>query len=98
MAYISLLALFLTVTNFVPISAIGFVPMLLCAWRFYGRSYPAFVTPLVAFTVLAIVSTLLYDPQSFLEFDFYRRDGNFFISYAPILAGFVYAHRWDLNK
>jgi hypothetical protein len=98
MAYISLLALFLTVTNFVPISAIGFVPMLLCAWRFYGRSYPAFVTPLLAFTVLAIVSTLLYDPQSFLEFDFYRRDGNFFISYAPIFAGFVYAHRWDLNK
>ncbi|KXU83160.1 polymerase [Paraburkholderia monticola] len=98
MAYISLLALFLTVTNFVPISAIGFVPMLLCAWRFYGRSYPAFVTPLLAFTVLAIVSTLLYDPQSFLDFDFYRRDGNFFISYTPIFAGFVYAHRWDLNK
>ncbi|HEX3380947.1 MAG TPA: O-antigen ligase family protein [Paraburkholderia sp.] len=98
MAYISLLALFLTVTNFVPISAIGFVPLLLCAWRFYGRSYPAFMTPLTAFTVLAIVSTLLYDPQSFLEFDFYRRDGNFFISYAPIFAGCVYVHRWDLNK
>ncbi|MGF6605523.1 O-antigen ligase family protein [Paraburkholderia tuberum] len=98
MAYISLLALFLTVTNFVPISAIGFVPLLLLAWRFYGRSYPAFVAPLTAFTVLATVSTLLYDSQSFLDFDFYRRDGNFFISYTPIFAGFVYAHRWDLNK
>ncbi|EEA02718.1 O-antigen polymerase [Burkholderia sp. H160] len=98
MAYISLLALFLTVTNLVPISAIGFIPLLLCAWRFYGRSYPPFMTPLTAFTALAIVSTLFYDPQSFLEFDFYRRDGNFFISYAPIFAGCVYAHRWDMNK
>ncbi|MGF6552036.1 O-antigen ligase family protein [Paraburkholderia youngii] len=98
MAYLSLLALFMTVTNFVPISAIGFVPLVLLAWRFYGRTYPAFIAPLTAFTVLAIISTLLYDPQSFLEFDFYRRDGNFFISYLPIFAGCVYAHRWDLNK
>ncbi|APA87573.1 O-antigen ligase family protein [Paraburkholderia sprentiae WSM5005] len=98
MAYISLLALFMTVTNFVPICAIGFVPLLLLAWRFYGRSYPAFITPLIAFTVLAIVSTLLYDPHSFVDFEFYRRDGNFFVSYAPIFAGCVYAHRWDLNK
>jgi hypothetical protein len=98
MAYISLLALFLTVTNLVPVSAIGFIPLVLCAWRFYGRSYPPFMAPLTAFTLLAIVSTLLYDPQSFLVFDFYRRDGNFFISYAPIFAGCVYAHRWDMSK
>jgi hypothetical protein len=98
MAYISLLALFLTVTNLVPISAIGFIPLLFCSWRFVGRSYPAFIAPLTAFTALAIVSTLLYNPQSFLDFDFYRRDGNFFISYAPIFAGCLYAHRWDLNK
>ncbi|WP_233836246.1 O-antigen ligase family protein [Paraburkholderia sp. ZP32-5] len=98
MAYISLLALFLTVTNLVPISAIGFVPLLFCWWRFVGRSYPSFIAPLTAFTAFAIVSTLLYNPQSFLEFDFYRRDGNFFISYAPIFAGCLYAHRWDLNK
>jgi hypothetical protein len=98
MAYISLLALFLTVTNLVPVSAVGFVPIVLCSWRFFGRSYPAFMTPLTAFTVLVIVSTLLYDPRSFTQFDFYRRDGNFFISYAPIFAGCLYTHRWDLNK
>ena len=62
MAYISLLALFLTVTNFVPISAIGFIPLLLCAWRFYGRSYPAFMAPLTAFTVLAILSASAEEP------------------------------------
>ena len=98
MAYISLLALFLTVTNLVPVSAVGFVPIVLCSWRFFGRSYPAFITPLTALTLLIIVSTLLYDPRSFIEFDFYRRDGNFFISYAPIFAGCLYTHRWNLNK
>ena len=98
MAYISLFALFLTVTNLLPISAVGFLPILLCSWRFFGRSYPAFMAPLTAFTLFVIISTLLYDPHSFAEFDFYRRDGNFFISYAPIFAGCLYAHRWDLNK
>jgi O-antigen ligase len=98
MAYISLLALFLTVTNLVPVSAVGFVPILLCAWRFFGRTYPSFITPLTLFTLMATVSTLIYDPHSFAEFEFYRRDGNFFISYAPIFAGCLYAHRWDLNK
>jgi len=98
MAYITLLALFLTITNFVPLSAIGFLPIILCTWRFFGRAYPAFITPLVAFSAFAVLSTLLYDPASLIDFEFYRRDGNFFISYAPILAGCLYVHRWDLNK
>ncbi|MEX3958506.1 O-antigen ligase family protein [Trinickia sp. EG282A] len=98
MAYVSLIALFLTVTNFVPISAIGFAPMVLCAWRFYGRTYPAFVTSLSLFAGYALLSTLIYDPASLVNFDFYRRDGNFFVSYAPILAGCVYNHRWNVNK
>jgi hypothetical protein len=54
--------------------------------------------PLTALTLYILVSTLLYDPHSLLEFDFYRRDGNYFISYAPIFAGCLYAHRWDMNK
>ena len=98
MAYISVFALFLTVTNLIPVSAIGFVPIIFCAWRFFGRSYPSFMTPLTALTLFILVSTLLYDPRSLTEFDFYRRDGNYFIAYAPIFAGCVYAHRWDLNK
>ncbi|MFP3534323.1 O-antigen ligase domain-containing protein, partial [Burkholderia sp. SIMBA_042] len=44
MAYISLLALFLTVTNLLPVSAAGFLPIVLCSWRFFGRSYPAFMS------------------------------------------------------
>ncbi len=98
MAYVSLIALIFSVTNFVPVSAIGFAPMVLCGWRFFGRRYPPFIAPLVTFAAFALLSTLHYNPESFLEFDFYRHDGNFFVSYAPILAGCVYMHRWDLNK
>ncbi|MBN3756629.1 O-antigen ligase family protein [Paraburkholderia sp. Tr-20389] len=98
MAYISVLALFLTVTNLIPVSAVGFLPIIFCAWRFFGRSYPSFMGPLTALTLFILASTLLYDPHSLTEFEFYRRDGNYFISYAPIFAGCVYAHRWDMNK
>ncbi|HWT34784.1 MAG TPA: O-antigen ligase family protein [Paraburkholderia sp.] len=98
MAYISVLALFLTVTNLIPVSAVGFLPIVFCAWRFFGRSYPSFMGPLTALTLFILASTLLYDPRSLTEFDFYRRDGNFFIAYAPIFAGCLYAHRWDMNK
>ena len=98
MAFLSLIALIFSVTNFVPVSAIGFAPMVLCGWRFFGRRYPAFIGPLVLFAAFALLSTLYYNPQSFLEFDFYRHDGNFFVSYAPIIAGCAYVHRWDLNK
>jgi len=97
-AYISLIALFFTVTNFVPLSAIGVIPIALGVWRFYGRTYPAFVVALVTLTLYIVISTLLYDPGSLADADFYRRDGNFFIAYAPVLAGCVYSHRWDLNR
>jgi O-antigen ligase len=82
----------------VPFSAIGFLPIVLCTWRFFGGTYPAFITSLVAFSAFVVLSTLLYDPASLIDFEFYRRDGNFFMSYAPILAGCLYVHRWDLNK
>lgn len=98
MAYLSLIALYFSVTNLVPVSAIGFAPIVLCWWRFFGRAYPDFMGPLFAFSAYAALSTLFYDPASFIEYDFYRHDGNFFVSYAPIFAGCVYVHRWDLNK
>lgn len=98
MAYLSLLALFFSVTNFIPVSAIGFAPICLCAWRLFDRRYPPFVTNLLVFGLLALGSTLLYDPAALLNYDFYRHDGNFFVSYAPILAGCLYSHQLDLDK
>lgn len=98
MVYITLIALLFSITNFIPVSAIGFAPICLCAWRLFDRRYPPFVTCLSVFGLLALGSTLLYDPQALLSYDFYRHDGNFFVSYAPILAGCLYSHELDLDK
>jgi O-antigen ligase len=96
--YISIIALFFSVTNFIPVSAVGFAPICLCAWRAFDRRSPPFVTALVVFGLWALGSTLLYDADSLLSYDFYRHDGNFFVSYAPMLAGCFYSHRLDLDK
>lgn len=98
MVYISLIALFATITNYVPLSAIGFAPILLCAWRFFDRDYPLFVVIFAALVLYALTSTLLYDPASLTSFEFYRRDGNLFIAYAPVLAGCLYSHKLDLDR
>lgn len=79
--YISFLS---TVTNFFPTSAllIFATPLI-----FIGRKKaPKFMAYLVAYAIFTILSVIIYDPSSFLEFDFYRRDGNFFISFAPLFA------------
>ncbi|CAN0618251.1 O-antigen ligase domain-containing protein [Burkholderia multivorans] len=98
MVYITLIALLFSVTNFIPVSAIGFAPICLCAWRVFDRRYPPFVTCLSVIGLMALGSTLLYDPEALLSYDFYRHDGNFFVSYAPILAGCLYSHQLDLDK
>jgi len=35
---------------------------------------------------ISLVSVILYDPDGLLNYDFYRYDGNFIISFAPFLA------------
>jgi O-antigen ligase len=45
----------------------------------------------ILFFLFAVISTLVYYPRSFLLFEFYRYDGNFFISYFPLLLfPFIY--------
>ena len=75
-----------TVTNFIPFSAITillfpFLPLWLTANR---NMHPIIFSCLLLFSYF-LFSTLLYAPSSLLSFDFYRRDGNVFISYLPIL-------------
>lgn len=57
MAYISLLALSLTVTNLVPLNAVGFFLLLLCSRRFFGRSYPAIIKPISSIRLFVMAAT-----------------------------------------
>ncbi|WP_242920668.1 O-antigen ligase family protein [Pontibacter liquoris] len=50
------------------------------------------------FTIFTILSTLLYYPKSFLHFQFYRYDGNFFISYLPLLVLPFLSYQFDIEK
>lgn len=75
-----------TVTNMVPLSAglalgLWLVPLLLLARRRVPRVGFALGVLLLYF----LLWTLLYHPASLAEYGFYRRDGNVFITFAPLL-------------
>lgn len=95
---VALVALFGTITNFVYASAIV-TPLAL--GFFFRRDYlhiHKLSFFLAIYFLATVTSVLLYYPQSLLEFDFYRRDGNIFIAYAPLLILPALAIRVDLDK
>ena len=83
-----LISLLFSFTNyvFISVSFLFLIPLLVLTWpNFFLFRHPKFLILIGFYLVLVIISTLVYNMESFLEFDFYRRDGNIFISYLPIL-------------
>jgi len=96
----SVLGLFGTMTNILFISPL---PSLIAAFLFpfilVNRKYlPKTVFWLLLFFLFAGFSTLLYHPASFLQFRFYRYDGNFFISYLPLLVLPFLSIKYNVDK
>lgn len=83
---LALIALLGTVTNFVYFSPILTILLPLSIYVFNSDSLNRPLAWLYLYLTLFLVSTALYYPFSFIEFGFYRRDGNFLISYAPLLT------------
>jgi O-antigen ligase len=96
----TVLGLFGTMTNFIYVSPLPtLVAALLLPLVYINRQYiPQPVFWLLLFTLFTVVSTALYYPKSFLEFGFYRYDGNFFISYLPLLVLPFFSYRFDIGK
>lgn len=97
---ITVIGLLFCLTNDVYISA---VPSLLCLLLAplilaVQRGGPRFVFWLLAFYAYALVSTALYYFPSFFNFGYYRYDGNFIISYAPLLVLPFMAMTFDLGR
>lgn len=71
-----------TMTNFVPasVTVIILLPIAVLG-LFYKKRIIKIEFYLLLLFIYIILSTLIYEPSSFGEFDFYRRDGNFIISY-----------------
>lgn len=86
---IVLVSLFACITNYVPLSigVVALLPLALVSmcYRQRGRFSKVQACLLVLFGWVTI-SVLLYNAPSLLEFDFYRKDGNFFISYTVLLV------------
>jgi O-antigen ligase len=83
-----LFSLFSTVTNFVPLSVAFTVLVVLLpvVWvRWFESSVPKFYYFLLLIYVYFLASTLFYSPGVLLQPAFYRRDGNIFPTYLPII-------------
>ncbi|ERK09827.1 O-antigen polymerase [Serratia fonticola AU-P3(3)] len=91
--FIILFSFIFSVTNFIPVSVLvvslvplGFIGIFYKDNFLKKKRIELYILLLFCYIIM---STLYYDPASFLDFDFYRRDGNFFISYL-VLFVFVF--------
>lgn len=95
---VALVALFGTVTNFVFFSPIITLLIPLSIFVVNQRKLPVPIAWLYVFLAAFLISTLLYDWSSLFQFGFYRRDGNFIISYAPLFVLPLFHFYYDLGK
>lgn len=95
---LSLVSLFGTVTNYVYFSPLLTLLVPLGLYVINKEELPRPIAWLYAFLALFLISVLLYHPLSILEFGFYRRDGNFIISYAPLLILPLFSFEFKLRK
>jgi O-antigen ligase len=83
---IAVLSLLGTVTNLVPLSALLAIPAMAVPLLLIGRSRVSNLTfALVLMLGYFLVWTIAYHPFSLVDYGFYRRDGNVFITFAPLL-------------
>lgn len=96
----TILGLFGTMTNLVYISPLPtLIAALLLPLVYVNKQYvPRPVFWLLLFTFFTVISALLYHPESFLQFGFYRYDGNFFISYLPLLVLPFFSFNLDIKR
>lgn len=96
--FVSLLALLGTITNYIYFSPLLTLLLPLAVYIFNREKIERPIAWLYLFTAFFLVSTAIYYPVSFFEFGFYRRDGNFLISYAPLLVLPLFSLTFDFYR
>lgn len=101
---IIILSLAFSVTNYIPLSLLVILLLPLSIISVIYRHEIFKIKKIELYLILLyayiIISTIIYNPSSFMDFDFYRRDGNFIVSYL-ILFVFVFlpiSIHIDFNK
>ena len=77
--------------NLVPLSVLAAPFGIFAIYSKRSLTILSIIWPLVIYTLYTIISTLAYNPDSFLEFAFYRTDGNFFITLLVLLSVITFA-------
>ncbi|MEC9369107.1 MAG: O-antigen ligase family protein [Pseudomonadota bacterium] len=95
-----ILGLFATFTNFVPLSVLPFAvcSLFVVLVPFSPGRWPDITIWAGAYLAVSAVSAALYDPGALTNYEFYRRDGNFFVTYAPLLLLPLLTAQLDLNR
>jgi len=85
---ILVVGLFSTITNLIPLSVLPFawLAFLLPLTLLSAPNLPKVTTWAFFYLLLSLGSVLIYDPSALITPDFYRYDGNFFITFLPLLA------------
>ncbi len=96
---LTLAGLLFTVTNLLPISAAPSAFFLLISGLvFFARTpLPEITLWALAYYGISLISLLFYDPAALGIYDFYRYDGNFILSFAPLLVLPLIRTRWDAS-
>ncbi len=82
----ALCALFFTVTNFVVLSAITVCLAVSIPFLLSARNQLSFLSSaLISLYIYFFLHITFYHPASLMEYDFYRRDGNVFVTFFPLL-------------
>lgn len=97
---IAIISLFFTFTNFIPLSAtvsiiIVFLPLLFYIKR---KSVSKVSLCILILLIFFAIMTFFYDMSSLVQYDFYRRDGNVFITFAPLLILPLVHNELDINR
>lgn len=96
---LTLVCLSFSVTNVVPFSAsLALLLIFLPFFLYFSKTQHFTFVSLFILLGYFVVSTLIYCPESFIYFSFYRRDGNVFITYAPLLILPFFKLNIDLNS
>tara|TARA_R110002049_G_scaffold27321_2_gene94021 strand:+ start:98918 stop:100297 length:1380 start_codon:yes stop_codon:yes gene_type:complete len=97
LCYFAVVCLFFTQTNYVPVSALLFV--LLPVYPFLSQKFQgSFDLAMLSLTACFLFSAVVLDPKSIVDYEFFRRDGNVFVSWAPLLLLSRVQYRIDVAR
>ncbi len=98
--WILIIGLLGTVTNFIFVSPLPtlFSPLFIFIGFLLLKKPKKMTFWLALFFIYSTISVLLYHPESLLEFDFFRYDGNLYISYLPLLSFSFFAYDFNIEK